>query len=97
MQTASVGEYIRHSNGLNGKVVNLSPDGLIAEVHVLATSKRDDWPLSLCESDNDSPRLKQADVLVRVAKGPIVGAILIAHLITAAITLVVLLIMGVIR
>jgi hypothetical protein len=102
MQTAAIDDYIRHNSGVRGKVTGLSPDGTIADVYNLGTRKTERWALSLCSPDNDEgvkPKFSQVQAAqpVRVAMGPIVGAILIANLITGAIGFVVLLLSGVIH
>lgn len=102
VQTAAVGDYIRHETGAKGKVTSLSQDGTMADVFNLRTGKTETWALAFCQPDNDSgvkPTLEGAQEVqvVRVAKGPIVGAILIANLITGAIAFTVALLSGLIR
>ncbi len=97
MQTATVDEY----NGVIGKVTGLSPDGTIADVYNVGTG-RETWVLSLCSPHIDyAPKPKVIDVQtaqpIRVAMGPIVGAILIANLISGVIGFIVLLLTGVIH
>jgi hypothetical protein len=100
MQTTVVGDYIRHNSGARGKVTSLSPDGTIADVYNLGTGKADRWILSLCSpDDDDGVKLSQIQSAppVRVAMGPIIGAILISNLISGVIGFVVLLLAGVIH
>lgn len=101
MQSAAIGEYIRNSSGVKGKVTGLSPDGTIAAVFNLGTGKTENWVLSLCSADIDYGARPAQTIhtvqLVRVAKGPIVGAILIANLITGVIGFIVLLLTGMIH
>ena len=102
MLSTAIGDYIRHNSGARGKVTSLSPDGTIADVHNLSTGKADTWALSLCAPDNEAsvkPNFSQVQATqpVRVAMGPIIGAILISNLICGAVGFVVLLLAGVIR
>lgn len=101
MQSAAIGDYIRNSSGAKGKITGLSPDGTIADAFNLGTGKTETWVLSLCSPDKDDgvkPTPIVQDVqLVKLAKGPIVGAILIANLITGAIGFIVLLLTGAIH
>jgi len=102
MQTVTVGEYIRHNSGARGKVTSLSPDGTIADVYNLATGRADTWPLCVCTPDNEDGTLANhthptVSQPVRVAMGPIIGAILISNLICDAVGFVVLLLAGVIH
>ena len=99
--TAALGDYIRHNSGAKGKVTSLSPDASIADVYNLATGKTEAWVLSQCSPDVDAGaktgRSQTAQPPVRVAMGPIIGAILISNLISGAIGFVVLLLAGVIH
>jgi hypothetical protein len=99
---AAIGDYIRNNNsGSRGKVTSLSPDGSIADVYNTGTGKAETWVLSQCAPDNGAgvkPNLDQVQTQpVRVAMGPIIGAILISNLICGAIGFVVLLLAGVIH
>lgn len=98
---AAIGDYIRNNSGARGKVTSLSPDGSIGDVYNLGSGKTETWVMSQCASDNDEsvkPTLNPAQMQpVRVAMGPIIGAILISNLICGAIGFAVLLLAGVIR